>query len=282
MMKSFLKTIVFLIIIGCESIEIDDYEGEADISIMSFNLRYDEPEDGENQWGNRKEACVSMLKELQPSIFGIQEGLHNQVNYLNNSLSNYEYVGVGRDDGHSSGEYAAIFYNSDDIELIDNGNFWLSETTDIPSLGWDANNIRICSWARFRDIKNEKILYVFNTHFDHLGKVSQSESGKLLVEKISEIADSGAPIFITGDFNMLIGNSRISPLRESYFSAQRFAKRSDNNKSFNAFGRWYLNRNIDFIFYKNTTAESYKTIVKDYGIPFIYDHYPIISHFNYK
>lgn len=281
-MKEFCLLIALTLISSCEPIEIENFSGDSDLSVMSFNLRYDEPADEENQWSNRKESCITMLNELKPTVFGVQEGLHNQVSYLDSNLQNYSYVGVGRDDGYSGGEYAAIFYDEAIVELIDNGDFWLSETPEYPSLGWDANNIRICTWAKFKDINKNKEFYVFNTHFDHIGKTAQKESSKLIVRKIQEITESGLPIFITGDFNMLIGNSSLEPIRTNYFSAQRFADRSDDNKSYNAFGFGIKSRNIDFIFYNNLRAASYKTIIKDYGVPYISDHYPIVAHFNYQ
>ncbi|WP_338194924.1 endonuclease/exonuclease/phosphatase family protein [Flagellimonas marinaquae] len=281
-MKVFHFLIVFTLISSCNPTEIEDFSGDSDLSVMSFNLRYDEPADGENKWSNRKASCITMLNEVKPTVFGIQEGLHNQVSYLNDNLPNYNYVGVGRDDGHSSGEYAAIFYDETLVELIDSGDFWLSETPEYPSLGWDANNVRICTWAKLRDINKNKDFYVFNTHFDHKGKTAQKESSKLIVQKIQDITEPGLPVFITGDFNMLIGNSRLEPITTNYFSAQRFAERSDDNKSYNAFGLGIISRNIDFIFYNNSRAISYKTLVKNYGAPYISDHYPIITHFKYQ
>jgi endonuclease/exonuclease/phosphatase family metal-dependent hydrolase len=281
-MKAFYFLITITLICSCKPIEIEDYSGDSDITVMSFNLRYDEPADEENQWENRKESCLTMLNEVIPTVFGIQEGLHNQISYLDNNLQNYNYVGVGRDDGHSGGEYAAIFYDTTTVELLNNGNFWLSETPEVPSLGWDANNTRICTWGKFRDIDKNNVFFLFNTHFDHKGKTAQGESSKLIVQKIQEITESDLPVFITGDFNMLIGNSRIEPIRNKYFSAQRFAERSDDNKSYNAFGLGIISRNIDFIFYNKSKAVSYKTLVRNYGVPYISDHYPIITHFKFQ
>jgi endonuclease/exonuclease/phosphatase family metal-dependent hydrolase len=280
-MKIFFYLYFAFTLASCEKIEISDYKGDFETSIMSFNLRYDNQEDGKNKWDNRKLSCITMLQELAPSIIGVQEGQQQQIDFLEESLTNYDYVGEINQFG-PWGEYKAIFYDKNKFKLLNSSTFWLSETPEIESLGWDANNIRIVTWAKLNDLEKNRIIYVFNTHFDHKGKLSQKESSKLLVQKIQEITGNDVPIFITGDFNMLIGNSRLNPIRENYFSAQRSANKSDDNKSFNAFGRWYLNRNIDFIFHKNAKALSYKTIVKDYGIPFISDHYPIISHFNYN
>ncbi len=281
-MRLLLTVILAATLASCAPHEVDDYTGDYNLSVMSFNIRFDTEEDGDNQWDNRKEACIKMLKEEEPTIFGVQEALHNQVNYFKENLPNYDYVGVGRDDGHSSGEYAAIFYEIDKFEAVEVGNFWLSETPEYPSLGWDANNIRIVSWVKLLDKTSLKDIFVFNTHFDHLGKTAQLESSKLLVNKISEITKgANVPIFVCGDFNMLIGNSRMKPIIENLYCARRFAAKTDNYESYNAWGLGILSRNIDFIFYDNAYPQSFKTISKDYGVPYISDHYPIISHFNY-
>lgn len=260
---------------------IDTYKDDAELSVMSFNIRFDNEEDGENKWTNRKQACIKMLNEIEPKVLCIQEGLYNQVRFLNENLQDYEYVGVGRDDGHSGGEHSAIFYSKSTYDLLLSGNFWLSETPDVPSVGWDANNIRIVSWAKLRDKEHNKELYVFNTHFDHKGRTAQSESSKLLVKKIEEIAGANVPIVLTGDFNMVIGSSRMRTIIENYLSARRFAHQSDSHRSFNGWGRWYLKRNIDFIFYHSIESLSFSTIVDNYDVPFLSDHYPIISYFKY-
>jgi endonuclease/exonuclease/phosphatase family metal-dependent hydrolase len=208
--------------------------------------------------------------------------LNHQVGFLKDNLTDYDFVGVGRDDGISKGEFAGIFYLRERFEILDTGNFWLSETPDIPSKGWDAKNIRIVTWARLYERKHNKEIYVFNTHFDPKGKTAQEKSSQLLVQKAQEIAADDAPIFLTGDFNMLIGNPRLRPIIKEYYSAQRFAERSDSNNSYNVFGKWTLSKNIDFIFYKNAKALSYNTVVEDYGVRYISDHYPIVAYFNYQ
>lgn len=276
-------SIMFLctLLIGCSKEEPYKWDADYDISVMSFNLRYDTEEDGDNQWSNRKEACIKLLTETAPSVFGIQEGLYNQVTYLDDNLPQYSYIGVGRDDGHSSGEYAAIYYLKDDYELLESNTFWLSETPDFPSLGWDANNIRIVTWAHLKDVEKGISFYVFNTHFDHKGKTARTESAKLLVKKIDEIASADDPVFITGDFNAWISNPLFEPITNEYFDARRFADNSDNIKSFNLWGKWYAIWSVDYIFYKNADALAFRTVAEDYGVPFVSDHYPLITHFNF-
>lgn len=276
---------LLLILLFANSCSTSDYmlwNKDHNLSVMSFNVRFDTTEDGENQWDNRKEACLSMWRETSPSIVGVQEALHNQVNYFNDNLPDYDYVGVGRDDGHSSGEYAAIFYKTADFEVLETNSFWLSETPDYPSLGWDANNIRIVTWAHFRDRNTNQTFSVYNTHLDHLGKTSQTESTKMIIQRINEMTAAEDPVFLVGDFNMLIGNSRMKPITDEFFDARKYAGQTDNEKSFHLWGKWWFpDRNIDFIFYKNAVALSFKTITKNYGVPHLSDHRPLLAHFDY-
>ncbi len=280
-MKGLFFLILSLILLVPQSVKKEGLQGDFDISILSFNLRYDNPADGENQWQNRKKACIAMLNTFQPSVFGIQEGLNNQVYYLDEHLPDYRYVGVGRNDGHTEGEYAAIFYHAHSFELLEEGRFWLSETPETPSRGWDANNIRMVTWVKLHHRKKDKTIYVFNTHFDHMGVVSQRESSELLVRKIREIADPDVPLFITGDFNMVITCDRLEPITRCYPNTQQFAEISDDHLSFNGFGLGVSRKNIDFIFYKHAKALVHKTIVEDYGVPYIADHYPVLSYFRF-
>lgn len=255
---------------------------DRDISIMSFNLRYDNEADGENQWSNRKEACVIMINEIQPSVFGIQEGLDTQVAYLSDNLLDYDYVGVGRDDGESMGEFSAVFYLKDKFELLESNTFWLSETPETSSYGWDAACKRIVTWVHLKDLENDQLIYVFNTHFDHEGEIARKESAKLLIAEIQKIAEEDTPVYITGDFNALISNSILAPiLNNDFVNAKEAAEHTDSIKSFNFFGKKGLSKNIDFIFFKNSKVSVYRTVNEGYGVPFISDHYPIVAFFNY-
>lgn len=270
-----------LTVCSCQK-EVFQWTSAYDVSVMSFNVRFDTEEDGDNKWSNRKEAILNMWNATRPSIVGIQEGLQHQVEFLDDNLPEYEYVGVGRDDGQSSGEYAAIYYLAEDFELLASNTFWLSETPDSPSLGWDANNIRIATWAHLKDRDHNRSIFVFNTHFDHKGAVAREESAKLLVEKVKEIVPDNVPVFITGDFNAWISNNLFEPITSRYLDARRFADYTDNEKSFNLWGKWYANWDVDYIFYQNAKALAFRTVKEDFGVPYVSDHYPIITHFNYN
>lgn len=251
------------------------------IKVMSFNVRYDNPDDGKHAWPNRKEACIALIDDLKPGVFGIQEGLEHQVTYLDSALTNYEYVGVAREDGETWGEYCALFYNKDLFEVEGSGTFWLSETPNYPSYGWDAACKRIVTWAALENDDSGHICYVFNTHFDHQGKEARKESAKLLVAAIDSIVgDTSTAVFITGDFNALKSSAILDPIKAAYFEARENALEKNNKSTFNAWGK-LPGRKIDFIFYRRANAMSLESIHTDYGVKYISDHYPVLGTFEY-
>ena len=172
-----------------------------ELRLATFNLRYDNPRDSLNNWKYRKDVVSKLIQFHDFDIVGTQEGLKHQLEDLSFRMPHYEYIGVGRGDGKEKGEFAAIFYKTDKFELLDKGDFWLSEDPSQPNKGWDAALPRICSWGKFRKIDSGFTFYFFNVHFDHVGKVARKESSKLIMEKITEIAQ-GSPTVLTGDFNV--------------------------------------------------------------------------------
>jgi endonuclease/exonuclease/phosphatase family metal-dependent hydrolase len=179
---------------------------------MSYNIWYANPDAGENTWENRRDGVAKAVLDQKADIIGMQEVLLRQLTDLQNFLSNYQWVGVGRDDGMQKGEFAPIFFNSKRFELKLSGNFWLSETPDSTgSMGWDAQCVRIVTWAKLKLKKSDRQIFVFNTHFDHAGDTARIESARLLREKINEIANDD-PILLTGDFNCLKDSAPYSQL----------------------------------------------------------------------
>ncbi len=175
-------------------------QGQAALNLATYNLRLNVDSDGANAWPKRKEMVKGLVRYHEFDIFATQEGLIDQINDLA-QMQEYAFVGAGRDDGVHGGEHSAIFYRRDRFALLQSGNYWLSETPDKPSLGWDATCCkRIASWARFRDRATKKEFFFFSVHFDHQGMIARRESGKLMVRKIREIAGS-VPVVCAGDFN---------------------------------------------------------------------------------
>lgn len=193
---------------------VQDLNRVLDINITTFNLRMDTPNDGDNAWPNRKDMVNNLIRYYEMDIIGTQEGFKHQLDDILEQ-GDYAYVGAGRDDGYDEGEHSAILYRIDKFEVVDNGDFWFSETPEVPGKGWDATCCnRICSWAKFKDIKSEVEFYVFNLHYDHQGKEARKNSSILLLKKIKEIVGNET-MFVTGDFNAVPDSDPISIISES-------------------------------------------------------------------
>ena len=177
------------------------YTSAQELKIMSYNIRYDNAGDGEDRWDLRKAELVDLIKAQNASIIGIQEGLYHQVQYLDSCLTHFTFSGVGRDDGKTKGEYSAIFYNTEIFTKEKELTFWLSETPDTISVGWDASMERICSYVKLKHKETGNVIHVFNTHFDHIGKEARLESAMLIIDKIMELCYEDEYIILMGDFN---------------------------------------------------------------------------------
>jgi len=171
------------------------------ISIMSYNIRYDNAGDGDDRWDMRKTELLELMKSQKASIIGIQEGLYHQVQYIDSCLSNFSYSGVGREDGKTKGEFSAIFYDQNLFSAEKETTFWLSETPDEVSVGWDASMERICSYVKLKHKESGTIIHVFNTHFDHIGEEARIQSAMLIIDKIMELCYEDERIILLGDFN---------------------------------------------------------------------------------
>ena len=247
----------------------------AQMLVGSYNIRYKNGGDSVkgNVWEKRCQVICDQVNFMSPDIFGAQEVLHTQLVDMLAALDGYDYIGVGRDDGNMAGEYAAIFYKTDRLRLLDKGNFWLSETPDRPGLGWDAACVRICSWGKFagQTATDDEAFYFFNLHMDHVGVVARREAAKLIVIKIREIAH-GAPVIVTGDFNVDQNDEIYSIftqsglLKDSYLASRlSFAE----NGTFNSFDTGlYTDSRIDHIFVSPSIGvDAYGILTNSYWTP---------------
>lgn len=172
------------------------------INVMSFNIRYNNLNDGEHAWPNRKDMVADVINFHQTDLAGLQEVLRSQLDELVDLLPGYGWLGVGRNDGEDAGEFAPIFYRLERFELVDSGVFWLSETPDeIASKGWDAALPRIATWAKFKDLKLNQELIHLNTHFDHRGELARVKSAELIQRQLDSMQGT-LPLVVTGDFNV--------------------------------------------------------------------------------
>jgi endonuclease/exonuclease/phosphatase family metal-dependent hydrolase len=174
-----------------------------DLKVMTFNLRTIAVKDGDNIWANRVGRVAAAIKQHRPLVFGTQEGHLSMLQDLEPHLPGYAWLGEGREVGRS-GEHCAIFYRKDELEAVEQGQFWLSEQPDEPgSKGWDTMCPRICTWARFRHVQAPHRQFVFfNTHLDHKGQEARRRGIAMVWRAIRKERDaSGLPILLSGDFN---------------------------------------------------------------------------------
>ncbi|BAX82541.1 endonuclease/exonuclease/phosphatase family protein [Labilibaculum antarcticum] len=194
-MKKYIFLLLVLFAFGCT-------EQKQPQKFMTYNLRYDNPNEGVNRWDARKSNVVDLIAKYSPDVFGTQEGLHHQLAYLDSALTDYSYVGVGRDDGKKKGEYCAVFYKPAKYDVVQQATFWLSETPEEISVGWDAVLERICTYLLLENKQSGERFYVFNTHFDHIGEQARQNSSKLIYSKITESNPENYPCVLMGDFNL--------------------------------------------------------------------------------
>ena len=250
-----------------------------EIKVMSYNIRYGEGSDGTNSWQYRAPLTIEMLEDQAPDIFGVQEALGNQIDFILEFTDGYECVGVGRDDGKKEGEHMSVFWNKKKIKLLKWGTFWLSETPAEPSKGWDAACFRTATWTLMKDKKTGKKFFFVNTHLDHVGKAAQKNGLALIVDKIAEINPEGFPMVLTGDFNIKPNDPALKDLDTRMESVRKIAAKTDNHHTYNGWGRASKDSVIDYIYVSGFSAcPEYQTITKKYsGRTFVSDHYPIIS-----
>lgn len=176
---------------------------KAAFNIATYNLRQQNESDARagNGWDVRVPHVADLIRFHEFDIFGTQEGFKSQLEDLKKRLPGYEYIGVGRDNGADEGEHSAIFYDTSKFDVIDHGDFWLSETPSKPGLGWDAVCVRICTWGHFRHKESGRDFLYFNLHMDHVGKTARVESAKLVKKRLTDLGAT-LPMFLSGDFNV--------------------------------------------------------------------------------
>ena len=252
------------------------------LSVMTFNMRYDNPEDVQNNWRFRRERVAGVIKAQEVDVLGTQELLSNQFNDLSGLLTGYQGVGVGRLDGVESGEYCAVFFRKDRFTLLDSGTFWLSETPElVGSLGWDGACERIATWVVLRD-RDGRELFFIDTHLDHVGQVARDEGVSLLMKRI-ETLSGGRPVILTGDFNSEPGSSVVAHvqkdgvLRDAKAIA---AQRSGTDWSFSDFGQIPEAERplLDYIFVSgDIEAVRYEVLPDIFDGGYVSDHAPVMA-----
>lgn len=276
--KGFVYSFVAIVLVS--------FDLNAQYSAMTYNIRYATDRDGINSWENRKEWVSDLINYYEPDVLGIQEGLINQVRYLDQELKSYEYVGVGRDDAGEKGEFSAIFYQEEKLLVLNSGTFWLSLTPDDPSYGWGANYRRICTWAEFEDISTNERFLVFNTHFDHESEEARIESAKLIHQKVEGLNADDLPVLIMGDFNAIPMSEPYKLLSNHYYDSKSLTEKKafGPDGTYNGFDTSHpLDVRIDYIFVSNKIGvEDYAVLSNSKGNRTPSDHLPVFINFNFS
>ncbi len=256
---------------------------QTEVKVMSFNIRLDVKSDGENWWENRKDKVAGLMKYYGADFIGGQEVQHHQLVYLKEQLSGYDHIGVGRDDGKEKGEYSCIFYNKEKFVPVQQGTFWLSQTPDTVSMGWDAVCNRVCTWGLFRLGKTKKMIWIFNTHFDHMGKLARTESAKLILAKMKELTKGkNYPVVFMGDLNSQPGDEPVSILNTELNNARTISAETPYGPA-DTWNGFKFNKQpegcIDYIFtsrFEKLTVRKFATITDSYDMKYPSDHFPVM------
>jgi endonuclease/exonuclease/phosphatase family metal-dependent hydrolase len=271
--------IITLLLTGCKGKSDKD-----SIKVITFNIRYDNPDDSINAWPNRASMVAELIEAEKPDFLGMQEAVVHQYEYLDSVLTDYESVGVGRSDGAKGGEMNPVFFRKNRFDMIRTKTFWLSETPEVAgSQAWGAGLPRIVTWMELVEKETHGHIFYFNTHFAHDSDSARILSSSLLLTMVDSIA-TDFPFVITGDFNMtpdskgyaiLTGPAESVPLlRDSYLISEK--KPGGPMGTFNGFSEKNRTGRIDYIFVKSgLKVLDHNTIIRKEKGVFISDHWPV-------
>ena len=244
--------------------------------ILSFNVLCGGKE--HRKWQNRVPLVCEIIKEYKPSSFGVQEAHWEWMQALCKSLPEYDYVGVAREDGDKDGEFSAVFYLKDKFDTSGCGNFWISETPDVPSKGWDSACTRIATYVKLTDKETGEAYVHFNTHLDHVGRIAQINGAKMIQEKAASFG--GVPVVCTGDFNVPQGSDCYETMVSANMGdARMMAADSDDCYTYHGFDPETRHSIIDFVFVDKATVKpvNFKVINKKVNGEFYSDHHAVYA-----
>jgi len=280
-----MRKLFYLLVIPILMIAASCGKKEMQLNVMTFNIRLDAASDSLNNWQYRKDVAAEMIRMYDADIVGTQEVLPNQRIDLKDRLPEYNVLGVGRDNGDDGGEYSALFYKKDRFEEIESGTFWLSETPETASMGWDAAYKRVATWTILKDKATDRQFFAMNTHLDHIGSVARHE-GSILLLKQAETLSKGLPIILTGDFNAAPGDNPIKTLTDTakdfhVIDSKTIAEKTSGTEwTFHDFGRLAEDQRerIDYIFVsKGITVSEYEALPDTLNGKYTSDHKAVLA-----
>ena len=271
-----ISLLLFSIVINAQSLKL-----------MTYNIRLDVASDGENTWSKRKDYFAGQIQFYEPDIFGVQEATPVQVADITTLIPQYGFIGTARD-GIAKGEATNIYFKKDRFEVIQSNTFWLSETPNKISKGWDAAYNRICSYGLFKDLRTKNKFWVFNAHLDHIGETAKTNGLKLILSKIKELNHKNYPVVLMGDFNSEPESNRIVELKKMMNDSREISVQPPFGPSgtFNAFRHDIaVTRLIDYIFLSKDSAikvNKYAILSDSKDLKYPSDHLPVYIEINFK
>lgn len=257
------------------------------LNVMTYNIRLNVAVDGENAWPLRKDYLTSQIQFYEPDILGVQEATPNQVIDISSILSNYNQIGIGRD-GEGKGESSNIYYIKDRFILKESNTFWLSDTPNEISKGWDAAYNRVCTYVLLKDKKSKKNIWVFNTHLDHIGEEARTKGIKLIISKIGELNTKNDPLIFMGDFNSQSDTDRIISLKQQMNDSREISEEKPFGPSgtFNGFNHNEpVTALIDYVFLSKNNklkVKKYAILSDSKDLKYPSDHLPVFVKLSYK
>ena len=273
-----IQMMLFAALIMLPQIIMAQNYGEApELKVMSFNIRYGDASDGTNSWNLRYAAAAEMIEDQKPDVMGLQEALSYQVLFIEENFRDYKCIGVGRENGKKEGEHMSIFWNKKTVSMLDWGTFWLSETPEKPSMGWDAACRRTATWALMKCKRTGNKFYFVNTHLDHVGVEARKNGLQLVMDRVAQMNKDNLPVVLTGDFNVQPSDACLSGLDAKMKSARKVAMKTDDKGTYNNWGK--NSEVIDYIYFSGfRSCPEFQTVTKKYAKrTFVSDHFPIFA-----
>lgn len=259
-------------------------DGSHGLRVMTFNVRYPSQDDGINVWPNRRDLMVKVIRQQHPDIIGTQELFTSQGDYLAKHLKHYKWFGLGRNGNNkeaNDNEHMGVFYNTERLRIIKRGNFWLSETPDVPgSVSWNQLMPRMVTWAEFQDKASGKRFYFYDTHLPYQAKAEdlRLRGAKVLLNHIAKVPDS-LPVIVTGDFNSAPDQPThalmTKVLHDAWMNAPAHHGPAHTFHDFTG----QPSKRIDYIYYRGLKAKDVRTITTHHGKVYPSDHFPVMADF---
>ena len=254
------------------------------LRVMTFNVRYPAKGDGANVWEARRDLLVDTIRSNSPDIVGTQELLYEQGQYIVEKLPDFTWFGVSRR-GNKEDEHMGVFYKKDRLELLESGNFWLSEKSEEPgSMSWNVTLPRMVTWGRFRDRSNGRQFHYFNTHFPHRREDAEArvQCARVIAERLRKLP-AGSDVVLTGDFNTDAGSEPYRILAEVLKDAREGAGETKGPvDTFHGFSGKPRPGRIDWIFYRgNLKPTLVETITHSVSNRYPSDHFPVLAVFEW-